>query len=259
MKWADYCVSKLSLTDSGMIDTVIVYNDLGECLSSESEKTRTWMVQQVNIGKTFCSITLNRQGSWNRIGNFSYDGNLFTWFVVPQNLTRRKTFVSYYHHDDQDQKKAFCNIFGDLILNKSVEYGDIDSDNSDEYIGQLIKKEYLSDTTVLIVLIGSKTKCRKHVDWEIAGALNYKVGDTYAGLLGLILPGHPDYGTGMATYGLMPERLADNFKTGYAVVADWTENRINIQNFIELAFDRRSSASNRRDNTKIKMLKDTSQ
>lgn len=31
------------------------------------------------------------------------------------------------------------------------------------------------------------------MDWEISGALNYKVGDHYAGLLGIVLPNHPDY------------------------------------------------------------------
>jgi hypothetical protein len=257
MKWADYCVSKLTLKE-GMIDNVLLYNDLGESLDSEEiEKTRAWMVQQVNNGKTFCSIKRKENGLWYKIGDFTYDGNYFTWFVVPQNITRRKTFVSYYHRDDQAYRETFENLFGDLVMSKSVEYGDIDSDNSDEYIGQLIKEEYLSDTTVLVVLIGPKTKCRKHVDWEIAGALNFKVGDTYAGLLGLILPGHPDYGTEKATYALMPARLADNFKTGYAVIRDWSEDRIAMQNYIELAFDRRTLMKDKRDNSREKMKKDT--
>ena len=65
---------------------------------------------------------------------------------------------------------------------------------SDDYVKQLIQKGYLYDTTVLVVLLGAKTKCRKHVDWEMSGALNRKVGDTYAGLLGLMLLTHPDYG-----------------------------------------------------------------
>ena len=68
MKWADYCVSKLTLKE-GMIDNVLLYNDLGESLDSEEiEKTRAWMVQQVNNGKTFCSIKRKENGLWYKIG-----------------------------------------------------------------------------------------------------------------------------------------------------------------------------------------------
>ena len=135
---------------------------------------------------------------------------------------------------------------------------DIDGEN-DEYIKQLIQKGYLHDTTVLVVLIGNKTKCRKHVDWEISGALNFKVGDTYAGLLGLKLPSHPDFGTGQATYDLLPARFADNFKTGYAIIRDWTEDTVKIQSYIELAFDNRTCKSDKRTNSRTQMKDDTCQ
>jgi hypothetical protein len=165
--------------------------------------------------------------------------------------------VSYFHKDDQNSRAKFENLFGDLIVSKSVEKDDIDTDNSDEYIKQLIQKEYLSDTTVLVVLIGPKTKCRMHVDWEISGALNLKVGDKNAGLLGILLPTHPDYGTEKATYNLMPQRLADNFKSGYAIIRDWTDDRIKMQSYIEEAFANRTSKEDKRDNSRIQMDKDT--
>ena len=258
MKWADYCVSKLSLNDYGMIDKVILYKDLGDNLDSDAlEKNRSWMVQQVSLGKTFCSIKRNNQGSWNKIGDFSYDGSIFSWFVIPKNLPRRKSFVSFYHKDDQSYREKFENLFDDLLISKSVNDGDIDSDTSDGYIKQLIQNDYLSDTTVLVVLIGPKTKCRKHIDWEISGALNYKVGDSYSGLLGLKLPTHPDYGTGKATYNLLPARFSDNFKSGYAIIRDWTEDRIKLQSYIELAFSNRTDKSDERDNSRIQMQQNT--
>ncbi|MBC6365767.1 TIR domain-containing protein [Algoriphagus sp. AK58] len=258
MKWADYCISKLSLTENGLINNVLIYKDLGESLHNEAlERNRNWMVQQVENGKTFCSIRRNDLGKWNKIGDLSYDGQIFSWFIVPKNISRRKTFVSYYHHDDQSFREKFENLFGDLIISKSVEKDDIDSDNSDEYIKQLIQKEYLSDTTVLVVLIGPKTKCRMHVDWEISGALNLKVGDRNAGLLGILLPSHPDYGTGQATYNLMPARLADNFKSGYAIIRDWTNDRVKMQSYIEEAFEKRSSMTDKRTNSRIQMHEDT--
>ncbi len=258
-KWADYCVSKLSLTEGGRIDNVMLYEDMGESLGEEVEKKRDWMVKQVGDGKTFCSIKKNDIGKWNKIGDFGYDydGDIFTWFIVPGNITKRKTFVSYYHQDNQDDRTKFENLFDDLIVSKSVEKDDIDSDNSDEYIKQLIQQEYLHDTTVLVVLIGSKTKCRKHVDWEISGALNFKVGETYAGLLGLILPTHDDYGKEKATYDLLPARLSDNLKTGYAIIRDWTDDRALMQSYIEQAFTNRTSKSEERTNSRIQMDKNT--
>jgi hypothetical protein len=256
MKWADYCISKLSLSTDGMIDSVYVYKDDGNSLTTISHQTRGWMVQQVNKGKTFCSINKNEDGYWNKIGDFSYEGSIFIWYLIPENSTRRKTFVSYYHKDDQDYRTKFENLFEDLIVSKSVEDGDIDSDNSDGYIKQLIQKGFLKDTTVLVILIGNKTKCRKHVDWEISGAISNRVGGV-SGLLGLILPDHPDYGTDKATHSLMPSRLSDNFKSGYALIRDWTDDRIKMQSYIEEAFNRKNEISDDIDNSRIQMDENT--
>lgn len=256
MKWADYCISKLLLTADGMIDNVYVYEDDENSLNSIGSQTRSWMVQQVNKGKTFCSINKNDTGSWNNIGNFSYDGSTFRWFLIPKNSTRRKTFVSYYHNDDQDYRTKFENLFEDLIISKSVEDGDIDSDNSHGYIKQLIQKDFLKDTTVLVVLIGNNTKCRMHVDWEISGAISTRVGGV-SGLLGIILPDHPDFGNDKATHSLMPARLSDNFKSGYAVIRDWTDDRILMQSYIDEAFNRKNNNYEDIDNSRLQMEKNT--
>lgn len=256
MKWADYCISKLSLTVDGMIDNVCVYEDFDNSVNAIGNQTRSWMVQQVNKGKTFCSINKNEDGNWNKIGDFSYDGSIFSWHGIPENSTRRKTFVSYYHNDDQDYRNKFENLFEDLIVSKSVEDGDIDSDNSDGYIKQLIQKDFLKDTSVIVVLIGNKTKCRMHVDWEISGAISTRVGGV-SGLLGIILPNHPDYGKEKASLNLMPARLGDNFKSGYAVIRDWTNDRILMQSYIEEAFNRKNNNSADIDNSRLQMDKNT--
>jgi hypothetical protein len=148
--------------------------------------------------------------------------------------------VSYYHHDDQTYREIYENLYNDLIVSKSVEAGDIDSENKGEYIKQLIQKEYLSDTTVLVVLVGPNTKCRKHIDWEISGALDLKVGDRYAGLIGILLPNHPDFGSDKYHASNLPERLAANVKSGYAILRDWTEDRVEMQKWIEEAYSNRS-------------------
>lgn len=258
MKWADYCVSKLNLDEHGMIDTILYCEDMGNTLDSTFyEKNRSWMVQKVSNGNSFCSIKKNDEGLWNKIGDFTYKNGLFSWFIVPKNITRRKTFISYYHKEDQYYKEKFKALFDDLIVNKSVEYNDIDSDNSDGYIKQLIQKGYLADTTVLVVLIGKNTKHRMHIDWEISGVLNVKVGEKYSGLLGIILPDHPDFGTKKARFNLMPARLADNFKSGYALIRDWTDDRVKMQEYIELAFEQRTSKATERVNSRTQMQENT--
>lgn len=257
----EYFITKLSFREDGqLIQDVTAYEYDGETLDSGTNQTRQWMVNKVTAGYQISIMTPNPdvQDKWIRHNPFTYEGGYFKWpFKLPLNATNRKTFISYYHNDDQDSRTKFENLFGDLIVSKSVEDGDIDSDNSDVYIKQLIQKEYLSDTTVLVVLIGPKTKCRMHVDWEISGALNRKVGDSHAGLLGILLPSHPDFGLEKASLNLMPQRLADNFKSGYAVIRDWTDDRIKMQSYIEEAFTNRSVKADKRDNSRIQMDKDT--
>ena len=257
----EYFVTRLSFReDAQLIRDVTVYEYDGESLDNGATQNRQWMVNKIVSGCQISVMTPNadEKDKWVRGNPFTYEGGYFKWsFKLPLNNPKRKTFVSYYHKDDQECREKFENLFGDLIVSKSVEDGDIDSDNSDEYIKQLIQKDNLSDTTVLVVLIGPKTKCRKHIDWEISGALNLKVGDSNAGLLGIILPTHPDYGTGKASYDLLPARLADNVKSDYALIRDWTDDRVKMQEYIEEAFERSASMADKRTNSRIQMDKDT--
>lgn len=156
-------------------------------------------------------------------------------------MTKRKTFISYYHKDEH-YKEQFEKLFDDIIVNKSVKDGDINEDNKEAYTKALIQQGYLKDTTVLVVLIGSKTRCRKHVDWEISGALDRKVGDHYAGLVGIRLPNHSDYGKG-SNYNPnnLPKRLAANLETDYAELYDWTLDVRIMEKIINDAYYRRKS------------------
>ena len=127
------------------------------------------------------------------------------------------------------------------------------------YVILLIQKDYLADTTVLVVLIGPNTKHRKHIDWEISGALNPKIGDKCAGILGLKLPTHPDFGTGKHSPSKLPGRLADNISSGYAIIRDWTEDRVEMQKYIELAFEKRNTNYDDRVNSRTQMTENTNE
>ena len=193
-------------------------------------------------GYTFATISKNEKGEWSRNNNVTYEQGLLKWgFHLPLIETKRKVFVSYFHDDDQIYRERFENLISDLIVTKSVKLGDIKTDLRQEYIKRLIQDGYLADTSVIVVLVGENTKNRKHVDWEISGALNFKVGNSYAGLLGILLPTHPDYGRQKARFSNLPERLSENFKTGYANIIDYTTSRHFIQKWIEDAFEARTS------------------
>lgn len=253
----DYGITKITF-ENNRIDSIFCgkIDSQSNTIDAFETHDRNWFKQKLSVGMTFCKLNKNRSGKYvilnDTVGYDAYRDIIsiggYGATKLPQNITKRKTFLSYYHKDDQLYKKYFENLFDDLIVNKSVQKGDIDSDNSDEYIKQLIQKEYLYDTTVLVVLLGAKTKHRKHVDWEISGALNYKVGDHYAGLLGIVLPTHPDYKKPInqrlkCNY---PERFIENYESGYAVMIDWTEDRVFMQNAIEKSFRQRANNDKRR-------------
>ncbi len=172
-----------------------------------------------------------------------------SWLYESSKIVRHKVFISYYHKEDENYKKKFEELFDDLFINKSVNPGDIDSDNSDEYIKQLIQKEYIDDASVLVVLVGPNTYGRKHIDWEISAALNKKVGG-YSGLLGICLPTHPDYGKDKYNPDIVPPRLVDNIKSGYAKFYDWTTDRNKIKKWVEEAFQNRINKSDKIDNSR---------
>ncbi|MCW2484424.1 TIR domain-containing protein [Candidatus Symbiopectobacterium sp. NZEC127] len=95
-----------------------------------------------------------------------------------------KTFLSYHHANEQDLKDEIIETYGgELFIDKSVSDGDISTNVSDNYIMRKIREDYLGDSTVTVVLIGTETANRPFVNSEIQASL---WGDNPAGLLGVI-------------------------------------------------------------------------
>ncbi len=124
---------------------------------------------------------------------------------------RRKVFVSHYK-GDQDEVDEFIDrfanreqIFIPYILGANDNDDFIDSNNP-EYVMREIRRKYLKDTTVTIVLIGSCTHSRRYVDWEIKSSLAQ--GETLPnGLLGVLL-------RSQGTSAHLPPRFQLNWETG---------------------------------------------
>ena len=168
---------------------------------------------------------------------------------------RRRVFVSYYHQDEL-YRDLFEVQFGHLFTNHSVKFGDIQTDLSTEYIKRLIREGHISSASVVIVLVGLKTYCRKHVDWEIAAGLTKTIGGSgFSGLLGLCLPNHPSYGKPGYDATVVPVRLVDNLMSGFAKLYDWTDDERLLRTWVEEAFARRDSQADMRDNNRLQFLR----
>lgn len=125
---------------------------------------------------------------------------------------KRRVFITHYKGDKYEVEAfidEFANrqgVFTPYVLGANDNDDFIDSTDTD-YVMTQIRKKYLLDTTVTIVLVGSCTHSRRYVDWEIKSSL--RRGEyTPNGLIGIILPSK-----GQNAY--LPPRFAENWTDGH--------------------------------------------
>ena len=184
-----------------------------------------------------------------------------------------KVFISYHHDKDQFYKNEIIRIGKQnaVFIDKSVDTGDISESLSDQAIRRRIRDEYLRDSTVTIVLVGTETKQRKHIDWEIYSSMYDGPINKNSGILAICLPStgsdlvhaphgnckkeiFPDIRDWVAItsrpeyerlYPYMPARIFDNLvgSRGKISVVPWVRvsNGGNmLETLIDLVFDGRS-------------------
>jgi len=174
--------------------------------------------------------------------------------VESSGTTKHRVFVSSFH-DDEAYRRRWDELFSSVLISVSVDPGEIDDSNSAEYIKRLIREEYITQASVVVVLVGLKTHCRKYVDWEISAGLNKKVGG-YSGLIGIWLPNHPNFGSGKSwTADSTPARLADSLSSGYANAFDWTEDANKVKGWVEQAFEARLEYADKINNGRPQLAK----
>jgi len=153
-----------------------------------------------------------------------------------QNLTRRKTFISYYH-GDQQSAQAFVERFGGrygafMPRALGLKYDDdlIKSNNPTYVIGN-ISERYIADSSVNLVLVGPCTHSRRFIDWEIKRGISKK-----NGLLAIMLPPN--------TSVHLPERFQMNYRpdnSGYARFYYYPESSLQLYRWIEDAYNHRNT------------------
>lgn len=185
-----------------------------------------------------------------------------------------KVFISYHHANDQwykDQLQQWA-LTHNLFIDVSVDTSDINDELPTESIRKIIRDDYLSDSTVTIVLVGTETKGRKHVDWEIYSSMYDGSVNKKSGILVIQLPSiNPIYYTAAhqfeknaiypdctnwtsisdrseyeRRYPYMPDRIIDNLLAPHAKVSVTSWDRIsgnlsNLVRLIDAAYDSRAN------------------
>jgi hypothetical protein len=105
---------------------------------------------------------------------------------------RRKVFISYFR-GDKTEVEGFVmrwgylqNVFIPRIVGACGNEA-INSQNAEYVIGK-IRREQIADSTVTLLMLGSCTHSRRHVDWEIKASLRQGEDSKPNGLIGILLP-----------------------------------------------------------------------
>ena len=202
-----------------------------------------------------------------------YGRTAFAGKAVAPAVKKHKVFISFCHNDQRykDALAAWGERHG-LFVDRSVDTGDISEDLNADQIRAKIRDEYLRDSTVTIVLVGTETRHRKHVDWEIHSSMHDGKVNKKSGILVVNLPTiaegveeriwaahdgetsfvYPDISGWIAItsrqkfarwYPHMPARLLNNLNKARISVAPW--NRIwepgRLKFLLDAAFKDRKS------------------
>ena len=165
-----------------------------------------------------------------------------------------RVFISYHHANDQWAKEEILrwNKHINIFIDESVHMGDIDdSDLSDQEIREIIRDQYLKKSTVTILLVGTETQYRKHVDWELYSSMYDGPVNQKSGIIVIMLPStgcthcyasHENEKTDIFEtytdwnsvdtkvqvnqyYPYLPSRIADNLLTGQSkiTIVNWKD------------------------------------
>ena len=147
-------------------------------------------------------------------------------------MAKHKVFLSY-NHTDKKAVDGFCDTFGNTFIRRGMQMEDdiIDSTNTD-YVMSEIRKRYLKDSTVTVVLIGKCTWSRRFVDWEIQSSLRRSASGLPNGLIAIQL---------WDSYKNLPSRIEPNIDSGYSKFYAHPRSHIALWNMIDWAHNQRSN------------------
>ncbi len=131
-------------------------------------------------------------------------------------LPVHRVFISYHHANDQDYKKVLLSLNERLGIfsDYSVDTGYIDPNLPPQTIRRKIRDEYLRESSVTVLLVGTGAAGRKHIDWELFSSMIDGPVNKKSGIVVVQLPStNPQHFT--AAHGDIEKRQL------YPEVGDW--------------------------------------
>lgn len=149
---------------------------------------------------------------------------LYGGLQPPTPTPRRNIFISYFGADI-DEVNSFIYRWGTtekVFTPKALgtfHNADFINSTNPEYVMGEIRRRYLQDSTVTILLVGKCTHSRRYVDWELKSSLRQGLSTTPNGLLAYVLPSAMPPATNvfgeipwtLRAWPHIPERLAANW------------------------------------------------
>ena len=148
-------------------------------------------------------------------------------------------------------------MFIPKVIGLSEEDDFVDSYDTD-YVMDAVREQYLTDSTVTIVLLGRCTWSRRFVDWEVYSTLRNDKLNRRSGLMAIVLPSIAN-----AYQGRQQARVGDNVKgengdAGYARWWVYPSSGQGLRQWIEIAYEARSAKASLIDNTRGRMTSNVS-
>ncbi|RKI09908.1 hypothetical protein D7Y15_22940 [Corallococcus sp. AB030] len=168
---------------------------------------------------------------------------------------KRRVFVSFYGGDEAEVLQFVSRwadrsgVFTPRILHDAYNGVFVDSNDTEYVIGR-IRREFIGDSTVTMLLLGKCTHGRRYVDWELKASL--RQGATYSpnGLLAISLPSAPE-----RLY--LPERFKKNWASDNSKYARWygpPSSAEQLSGWIEDAYVARTSRADLIENAQDRLL-----
>jgi hypothetical protein len=164
-------------------------------------------------------------------------------YLTPPPL-RRRVFISYCHLNQAESERfveRWSNVFSACALGMRFTDDIVNSDNP-AYVMSRIRADYLGDSSVTVLLIGTCTHSRRYIDWELKASLQRGTG-TPNGVVAFLLPSAHNFNG--RTYPYLPDRLAANYCYGdnstYARYWFMPETEQSMRECIETAFASRTT------------------
>lgn len=177
--------------------------------------------------------------------------------VPPAPPVRRKVFISSFHDGNSDEVDQFIfrwtqqeQVFIPKAIGSFHNDDFIDSNNP-EYVMSEIRRKYLGDSSVTLVLIGRCTHSRRYVDWELKSSLRQPENGLPNGVLAYVLPSAvplmpPGVAWDKLAWPTIPDRLSANYnyyntEACYARYYTMPGSADQLRNQIELAYSDRTN------------------